>query len=116
MQQEILEQNPTARIHVYAVWFSMIRGDSRDGFKPELLNDPRVTHFWDEQKTVGRWFQENYDVEGCDDEILWDAFFVFGPEAAWVERAEPVECSGFTVWSNREMLAARVASMVAPTR
>jgi len=53
-----LAKNPSAKLRVYAVWFNMYRGDERSKWPSDLLTDPRVVHFWDEQKVDGtdsRW-------------------------------------------------------------
>ena len=112
MQEEVLAKNDSDSLEVYAVWFSMIPGDRRGGFDPGVLNDPRVTHLWDEEKVAGRWFQEHFDVEGCSDNVLWDAFLVFGPEASWTDVPAPLESAGSTIWSERETLRGCVETAV----
>jgi len=82
----------------------MLRGDKRRAFMPEVLADRRVTHLWDEQRNVGRWFAENFEIEGCNDDIAWDAFFVFGPDTDWGDKPEPLVESGFTIWDKRKNL------------
>ena len=82
----------------------MMRRDNRDGFDPGVLTDPRVTHLWDSEKIAGRWFQEHFDVDGCDDEIIWDAYFVFGPDASWIDVPTPLESAGSPIWSERESI------------
>jgi hypothetical protein len=101
VQKEVLAKNDNDALEVYAVWFSMISGDHRKNFDSRVLSDPRVTHLWDEGKIAGRWFQEHFDVEGCSDEILWDAFLVFGPEASWTDVPEPLVSAGAPIWSAR---------------
>jgi hypothetical protein len=56
----------------------------------DLLDDPRVTSFWDDRKIAGRWFDENVTKLGArernPDRIEWDSFVLFSPQAQWVER------------------------------
>lgn len=104
MQQEFLETRRDVPLKVYAVWFSMLDGDKRQAFQPELLTDSRVTHLWDEQKVVGRWFAENFEVEDFGGPITWDAFFLFGSDAEWANKPSPLLSSGFTIRSKKDDL------------
>ena len=84
MQQEILAAYPDAGLRVYAVWFSTLPGDSRDRFPADLLPDSRVTQFWDQDHLVGTAFAALVD---WNKGALWDAFFLYGPDAHWPESA-----------------------------
>ena len=92
VQKEILEPRPDAALRVYAIYFEMVDGDrgAKSRVNPkELLDDPRVTMFWDDRKIAGRWFDENVsklgEREGNPDRIEWDSFVLFGPQAMWGE-------------------------------
>ena len=104
VQEEFLEEQEKAALKVYAVWFSMVEGDERQAFKPQLLTDSRVTHLWDEQRVVGRWFAENFEVEDFGGAITWDAFFLFGSDAGWGNKPHPLIGSGFPIRLKREEL------------
>lgn len=103
MQEEILEKNPAANVKVYAVWLPMIASDARSEWKKSLIPDSRVIHLWDEQRVVGRWFaaQGRY---GEDVEVVWDIYFLFGPEAQWETLPDPLVSWGRTVVAAREKL------------
>jgi hypothetical protein len=103
VQEEILATHEASDLKVYAVWFSMVRGDKRRAFQPEVLTDSRVTHLWDEERHVGRWFARNLDIENCND-IAWDAFFVFEPDATWDGKPEPIVESGVPILAKQENL------------
>jgi hypothetical protein len=77
-RDKLLAENPIDAA-VYAVWFSMVESDERARWQPELLDDPRVRHFWDEKKVVGQWFAAHDEAIGVefDGETLWDVFLVF---------------------------------------
>lgn len=62
VQREVLDKHPDAELHVYAVWFDVLLGDDRSAWNPDLLVDPRVTQYWDSDRTLGTWFprQEEY--------------------------------------------------------
>jgi ABC-type multidrug transport system fused ATPase/permease subunit len=48
-----LSKNADPDLRVYAVWFNMLFGDSRERWDGDGVTDPRVRHFWDEQRLVG---------------------------------------------------------------
>jgi len=56
----------------------MLYGDSRDRWDGDGMTDARVTHFWDEQKTVGNWFSANVTHNPG---TTWDFYAVYGPNA-----------------------------------
>ena len=80
MQQDILAANSDSNVRVYAVWFNMLPKDSRGGFPTELLTDSRVTQFWDENHLAGQAFAPLADWHKG---VLWDAYFLYGPNARW---------------------------------
>ncbi len=65
------------------------------------MTDPRVIHLWDEEKIAGQWFAEN--MEGYEG-IVWDIYYLYGPEAEWTHIPQPLISSGFTVLGQREEL------------
>lgn len=92
MQEQILEKNPAAQLKVYAIWFNMLPGDGRAAWDGGGLADPRVVHLWDEQKVTGNWFASHVtENQGTE----WDAYFLYGPQAAW--ETEP---SSLVSWGN----------------
>ena len=109
MQREILENNPDAGVQVYAVWFSMLRGDSRSGWNGSLMPDPRVTHLWDEERVVGRWFAEQ---EGFYTSVAWDIYYLYGQEASWDRTPSPLVSSGYTILSRKDRLRADLLTLL----
>lgn len=101
MQHKILEKYPDANVNIYAIWFDMFPGDARDKWKPTLLSDNRVMHFWDEGRIAGQWFAKN--VRGRDG-ISWDIYFLYGPDANWQTIPSPLISSGSTVIGKRRQL------------
>ncbi|MEP6742235.1 MAG: hypothetical protein ABJB61_07025 [bacterium] len=99
MQREILEKNPSARLRVYVIWFSMLPTDARSrwGWTSGVLTDGRATHFWDEKKIVGRWFAKQDNPQADSPGIVWDAFYLYGPNAEWDSKPEPLIIFGATV-------------------
>jgi len=85
VQQEILNKNQNPDVRVYAVWFNMLAGDSRQGWDGARLVDTRVTHLWDQQKAVGNWFSNNVTH---DLGTTWDFYALYGPDAADLARPD----------------------------
>ncbi len=99
MQSEILEKNPDQQLQVHAVWFRQLAGDSRGAWDSSLLDDSRVTEYWDDRRIVGSWFYEHRNAIGFDHHgpVVWDSSLLFGPEATWDDVPVPLEHFGYTV-------------------
>ena len=111
MQTRVLQANPEADVKLYAVFYEVVQGDegARRSVEPrDLLDDSRVTHFWDEDKLAGRWFDENVtrlgSREGKEDRIEWDAYFLYGADATWQEKPPQLVSWGRTVMRERHRL------------
>lgn len=70
--------------------FEIVAGDEGAKYEVEpreLLDDPRVTHYWDERRLTGRWFDDNVTRigkrTGEEERIEWDAFILYGHDAEW---------------------------------
>jgi hypothetical protein len=101
VQEQILEQNPSSEVRVYVIWFAMVPLDYRWRWDDEVMTDPRVIHLWDEKKLAGQWFAEHVeDYQG----IVWDTYYLYGPEARWDRTPTPLISSGYTVLAKREEL------------
>lgn len=46
----------------------------------DVMVDQRATHFWDDTQLVSDDLAAAYGAPG---QLLWDAFYVFGPDASW---------------------------------
>jgi hypothetical protein len=103
VRSDLLEKYPSSSVRVYAVWFNMLAGDSRDLVDRRVLNDTRVTNFYDPNRLVGSWFAEHSDQGGG---IVWDAYFLYGPNASWQAEPGPLLSTGGSVISSTSELAA----------
>jgi hypothetical protein len=113
VEQEILEKNPSTNLRVYAVWFNMLPHDSRGGRPAGILADPRVTQYWDDNHRVGTAFAPLADWHYG---ILWDAYFLYGPEARWGDSSSsPPQAlsTGRTIFSTREELKGAFDKLIA---
>lgn len=124
MQEELLATNTDTDLRVYAVWFEMFPGDARERWPSEVLEDPRVHHYWDEQKAVGGWYGDHLadmqdqlvpESRGVGDEpVLWDAYLVYGPDAHWAEAPTGLRRWGRTVIGTRESLREALEALRKP--
>ena len=111
MQREILDTYPSAAVRVYAVWFSMLGGDSRRAWDGAGLTDPRVVPLWDERKVAGGWFGDHISQSPATE---WDAYFLYGPEARWEGEPAPLVRWGRTVIGRHEEFRAAIAPLLSP--
>ncbi|HEV8139927.1 MAG TPA: hypothetical protein VGP81_09150 [Pyrinomonadaceae bacterium] len=113
MQKEILQANDSQKLRLYVVWFSMLPTDARSrwGWTGGILEDSRVSHYWDEKKRVGRLFAGK-DPESNDPDVVWDAFYVYGPDAQWTTKPEPLIVSGSTVLDDFDSLKSKLLPLL----
>lgn len=115
MQEQILEKYPDATLRVYTVWLPMLATDAREEWDPALLADDRVSHWWDEERVAGKWLAD-HDVGGLGYAgIVWDAFFVFGPEAGWGSEPGPLVAAGAPVIEDTTTLGNALRPLLAGT-
>jgi hypothetical protein len=109
VQQEILEEHPGSDLKVYVVWFNMLEGDSRQGWDGYVISDPRATNLWDEDRLVSRTLGPS--VEGASPPV-WDAYLLYGPEAAWEEEPPRPVSTGYTIYGEREELRKDISPLL----
>jgi hypothetical protein len=100
---------------VYAVWFDMYPGDSREKWPFALLTDSRVVHYWDATRAIGTGYLANLpaivdrrapETLAPTADALWDAYFIYAPSDRWNDRI-PVPVSwGYPVMVTRDLLLA----------
>jgi hypothetical protein len=90
VQKEILEAHPNTPITVIAIWFNMVKTDSRQGLAADLLSDPRVVRIWDPELRAGKWYAKSLTGHR-DPDVEWDAWFLYGPQATWEQATRPVD-------------------------
>jgi hypothetical protein len=91
-------------LRVFAIWFDMLRGDSRQFLDTRVLSDPRVTYYWDEGRIAGRWYSDHVTHSSG---ITWDVYFLYGPEARWDLVPGPlVSSAGPVIGSTDELRSA----------
>ncbi len=109
VQQEILAKHPTAKLKVYTVWLTVMAGDRRTSWDAGLMPDPRVENLWDANRGMPVWFAKN--VDGGTD-FVWDAYFLYGPDAKWDSAPAPLLSSGGTIISQQDELSKNVLPLI----
>ncbi len=114
MQKEILEKNPSAKLQVYVIWFSMLPTDARSrwGWTSGVLDDSRAIHFWDEKRIVGSWLAQQENPQDESPGIVWDAFYLYGSDAQWDSKPEPLVVSGATVRDEADKLKEKLVPLL----
>ncbi len=105
-QDALLARSEQPALRVYAVWFNMFPGDSREYWRADLLTDSRVVHLWDDERSVGRlyyqllpkiWERRAVGTIPPQDLTLWDAYLLYAPEARWIDEPPDVISWGSTI-------------------
>ena len=109
VQSQVLAQNPSAQLRVYAVWLPMLWSDSREMWNGTTMPDNRVVHFWDGERVIGEWFAKQ--VDGYDG-ISWDTYYLYGPDAVWETAPSPMVSSGGTIYDEREALQMQMNTLL----
>jgi hypothetical protein len=109
VQSQLLAQNPSAQLRVYAVWLPMLWSDARDMWNGTTMPDDRVIHYWDGEAVIGQWFAEQ--VEGYRG-VAWDVYFLYGPDATWESVPAPLIGSGGTIYGERETLEMQMSTLL----
>ena len=120
----MLKANEDADIRFYAIWFAMYPGDVRERWPVESLSDRRVIHYWDDGKNVARSYAERLPEianlmapgsKGYEAPVLWDAFFLYGPEARWDAAPTGLRRWGRTILATKDALREAVEGLLKET-
>ena len=91
----MLVDHPGADVSVLAIWIPMLAGDKRSDVDHVVLDDPRVTNYWDGNRTAGTWLADHRIGDLAEPgAVVWDAYFAFSPEATWTTAPDHVIASG----------------------
>ena len=82
VQEAIIKGYPDADISVSIVWINMLPLDNRAmaRVRAQTMQDPRVQHFHDPRKRVGRAIAHSM---GGRDKVAWDIYLFFAPGGEW---------------------------------
>src|SRR5262249_25228398 len=99
----------------------MYPGDARSKWPPSLLTDPRVQHYWDEERIVGKHYREQLpamidrrapETMPPSADAMWDAFYVYPPGARWQEPVPLPASWGYPIMVTREQLLLRADELL----
>lgn len=95
--------------------------DLRERWPANALTDRRASHWWDEEKRVGRWYAQRMEdiadrlapgASNVGGTILWDAYLVYGPEAQWAETPTGLRRWGRPIFATREPFEEAVGNLL----
>ena len=79
----------------------MLAGDSRSAWDSHVLDDPRVSEFWDGNRIAGKWFaDQRIGGLGQPGWIVWDAYYAFPASSIWKRRPNAVLATGSDIIDN----------------
>ncbi len=79
----------------------MLAGDSRSAWDSHVLDDPRVSEFWDGNRIAGKWFaDQRIGGLGQPGWIAWDAYYAFPASSTWTRQPSKVLASGSDIIDN----------------
>jgi hypothetical protein len=79
----------------------MLAGDSRSAWDSHVLDDPRVSEFWDGNRTAGKWFADQRVGDlGGPGGIAWDAFYAFARDSNWNGEPTSLVAAGSDIIDN----------------
>lgn len=91
----------------------MLPTDSRSEWDSSIFDDPRAVNLWDEERVLGTWLAEREELAGDRfGPIVWDAYFLFGPEAEWDRLPGGLLASGVTVIGESSKLDGAIAPLL----
>jgi len=90
VQNEILSKIQSDKLKVYVVWTPVLNSDNRDSAIASTKNiyDPRVTHFWDADQSLGKLYGKTLELPN-DGDLAWDIYFSFDKDVDWDKQPPP---------------------------
>lgn len=83
-----MNKHPNTPISVYVVWNSQF-GGYRDAIDSALLDDRRVSSYWDPNGVAGNAIADHVSAF---ETAVYDVYTLYGPDAEWAEDApKPVD-------------------------
>ena len=79
----------------------MLGGDSRSAWDSNVLDDPRVTEFWDAGRISGTWLaMQQLGGLGGPGSIVWDAYYAFPKSSTWTNEPSGLLAAGSDIIDN----------------
>ena len=88
VQRSIIEDFPHADISISIVWIVILPGDTEVTARESasMFNDPRVRHFYDPEKRLGKAIARSLNWEVG---VAWDIYLFYAKGSEWVEDPPP---------------------------
>jgi hypothetical protein len=84
VHENIFEKYPVADVSASIVWLPILDKDTLDAAIPSVkfLSDPRIKHFYDDNKIVGITIADSVGWKG---NVAWDIYLFYRPLEEWTE-------------------------------
>ena len=84
MRDQVLNNLSRGKFKAYVVWTPVLFGDCREAAEESLreVPDPRVTHFWDKDKALGKRFGRILELPHGK-KFAWDVYLLYDARAYW---------------------------------
>jgi hypothetical protein len=77
-----------------------------------VIADPRVLHYWDQERVISDWYKSRVDPNG--NYVLYDTYFLYDGTATWEPAPQSFTGWGGTIFGERGVLETAMASLIAP--
>ena len=86
----VLKRLPSERLSVHVVWTPVLPADDFDAAleAQSLLPDSRVTHYWDEDQSLGLAYGRVLELPRGRT-LVWDIYFAYEPGVEWGDALPP---------------------------
>jgi hypothetical protein len=84
VRDQVLNNLSRGKFKTYIVWTPVLFGDRRAAAEESLreVPDPRVTHFWDNDKALGKKFGRILELPHGK-KFAWDVYLLYDARAYW---------------------------------
>ena len=85
-------------------------------YRSKVIGDAQVVRgiqvVVDEKRIVGSWLAKQENPQAESPGIVWDAFYLYGPDAEWDAKPEPLIISGATVRDEADKLREKLVPLL----
>ncbi len=92
----------------------MLPTDAKDKWRESDVHADNVRHYWNQSRTMGKWFTDN--VPSCKSlgAVAWDAYYLYDAETEWTKTLEGQIGCATTLLGNSEDLKAQLETLLKP--
>ncbi len=87
VRDQVLKNLNSSKLKAYVVWTPVLFGDGRERAEESLraMSDPRVTHFWDKDRILGKEFGKTLTLPHGK-KFAWDVYLLYDAKAQWRDK------------------------------